>query len=142
LPKIIDQEDYKRLVDSPDYIEQYIGEEDTIPFPYGSYSVSIGESLRHGYGLFATADFRIGDVVAPAKVGGMWTPAGRYVNHSKRPNAQAVWSDGDVNLIAKKSIKGSHGGILGDEITVDYREIFSSNLESFYFFSEGQEVTV
>jgi hypothetical protein len=33
--------------------------------------------------------------------------------------------NGDINLIAIKKISGCHGGNLGEEITIDYRQAVS-----------------
>ena len=54
---------------------------------------------------------------------GKRTPAGRYTNHSKRPNAALqILVDDTTILVALHDIGGSRGGILGDEITIDYLE--------------------
>ena len=103
-----------------------LNEDDQIPFPYGSYNVEIAKSKIEGRGLFTTADIKEGDVIAPARLKGMRTPAGRYINHSKNPNSYFFMdSVGDVFVVANKNLKGYRGGNLGDEITVDYRQILS-----------------
>jgi hypothetical protein len=147
LPKIIDQEDYKRVLEEMGVTEDEVqavvlNEDDQIPFPNGSYSVVLGDSLRHGIGMFATADFSTGDIIAPARIEGKRTPAGRYTNHSKRPNAEAVPSGNDIYFVAKKPISGSCGGRLGDEITVDYRQVISVNIETLYGTVREAEVMV
>ena len=130
LPRLIDQEDYKRALEEFGYDEataraQSENEDDQIPFPDGSYAVGVFPSTIEGYGLFATAPFKDGDVIAPARLGGKRTPAGRYINHAKRAIAQFVPFGDDIYLVAKKDIKGCCGGLLGDEITVDYRCMLS-----------------
>ena len=96
---------------------------DQIPFPVGSYKVMVGPSPIEGKGLFATAAIAKGEMIAPGRIDGMRTPAGRYTNHSKRPNAVAVLADnGDIHLFATCDIVGCKGGDLGDEITLDYRQ--------------------
>lgn len=95
---------------------------DRIPFPYGGYKVMVADSQIDGKGMFATADIADGELIAPASIGGRRTPAGRYVNHSPTPNAEFITlPNGDANLVSISSIKGSCGGMLGDEITTDYR---------------------
>lgn len=101
-------------------------EKDQIPFPYGEYKVQVKESKIEGKGLFATANFEEGDVIAPARIDDMRTPAGRYINHSKNPNAFFVRDEeNNVFVIAAKNITGYRGGIIGEEITVDYRQAMS-----------------
>jgi len=99
-------------------------EEDLVPFPPGEYRVQVSRSPIEGRGLFATAPIAAGDVIAPGLVRGKRTPAGRYVNHGATPNAAVVARAGsaDLDFVARRPIEGSHGGQLGEEITVDYRQ--------------------
>lgn len=101
---------------------------DQITLPMGAYKFQIGESQIEGKGLICTADISFGEVIAPARIEGKRTPAGRYTNHSFNPNAQMV-SDmhGDIYLIATRPIGGSLGGQPGDEITIDYRAALNLN---------------
>ena len=126
LPKVIDNEDYKRVLKEFGYDEvtarmQSENEDDQVPFPDGSYSVEVFPSAIEGLGLFASAGFKVGEVIAPAKIHDKRTPAGRYCNHSKHPNAKMVRIGPDVFLVAVKAIKGRAGGMPGDEITTNYR---------------------
>ena len=127
LPKLIDQEDYKKVIAesgfAPETVKKQVeNEEDQIPFPPGSYSVGVFPSNIDRLGLFATAAFEPGEVIAPARIKGKRTPAGRYTNHSKRPNSIMKMVDGQIILVALKDIKGCKGGMLGEEITVNYRD--------------------
>ena len=98
---------------------------DLIPFPPGSYCVKTGPSIIEGKGLFATSDIAEGEAIAPARIGGMRTPAGRYTNHAKDPNAAMRGLDnGDIVLVALRNIGGCRGGLDGEEITIDYRRAF------------------
>lgn len=98
--------------------------EDLMPFPQGDYKVVIGPSKIEGSGLFATGAFAANELIAPARLDGLRTPAGRYANHSKTPNAEMVLSDnGDAYLFSLRPIAGCKGGMLGEEITVDYRQV-------------------
>lgn len=100
-----------------------LNEDDQIDFPYGSYSVQVSKSTIESKGLFATAAFEEGDIIAPARLDNMRTPAGRFINHSKKPNAFFVSDDNnDIYVVAGKDIVGCKGGVLGEEITVDYRQ--------------------
>lgn len=101
-------------------------------FPHGSFKVKLAASRIEGLGLFATALIQPGEIIAPARIKGLRTPAGRYTNHAKTPNAvMAMRTDGDIDLIALREIRGCHGGQDGEEITVDYREAVRINRLSF-----------
>ena len=95
---------------------------DCIPFPSGSYSCGVFDSPISGKGLFATADFPIGSVIAPARIGDQRTPAGRYINHSADPNADMVEYGGNIYAVATRDIAGCRASLLGEEITTDYRK--------------------
>ena len=99
---------------------------DQIPFPQGSYKVIVSDSKIEGKGLFATGNIQVGEVIAPARIGEKRTPAGRYTNHAKNPNAVFVLRDNeDIDLVASQPISGMRGGLLGEEITIDYRQALS-----------------
>jgi hypothetical protein len=101
---------------------------DLTPFPHGSYGVRTGASLIEGTGLLATSTHQPGDLICMARIGGKRTPAGRYTNHSRVPNARmAATPNGDIALVAVRRIKGSRGGQDGDEVTVDYRQALAVN---------------
>lgn len=103
-----------------------LNEDDQIDFPYGDYSVQVSKSTIEGKGLFATASFKEGDIIAPARLDNMRTPAGRFINHSKNPNAFFVSdNNNDIYVVAGKDIVGCKGGVLGEEITVDYRQVLN-----------------
>ncbi|MET3134315.1 hypothetical protein AAKU55_004610 [Oxalobacteraceae bacterium GrIS 1.11] len=105
---------------------------DQVPMPFGHQQTKIGDSAIEGRGLIATADFAVGAIIAPARVGGMRTPAGRFTNHAKSPNARMALANagGDIHLVAIAPIVGCRGGADGDEITVDYRQAVALNLAS------------
>jgi hypothetical protein len=90
-------------------------EGDQIPYPVEPEGVAIAESPVHGKGVFATKPFKKGEVIAPARIGGKRTPAGRYGNHGTEPNSEMVMkANGDVDLIAIRDIEP------GSEILSDY----------------------
>lgn len=96
---------------------------DQIPMPLGSYKMLVADSPIHGKGVFASAAIAPGELIAPARVGGMRTPAGRYTNHAAAPNAIMVKrANGDIDLVASRAIAGCQGGQPGEEITIDYRQ--------------------
>ena len=103
---------------------------DQIPFPSGGYKVMVADSPLDGKGLFATASIAEGEVIAPSRIDKRRTPAGRFTNHSISPNARMVMlPEGDMNLVAIRSINGCHGGNLGEEITIDYRQAFYETMK-------------
>lgn len=98
-------------------------EEDQTDFPHGEYKIAVSESKIEGKGIFATGGIPQFEVIAPALIDGKRTPAGRYTNHSKNPNAMMFrMENGDIYLVALRDIAGCKGGNLGEEITVDYRQ--------------------
>lgn len=106
-----------------------VNEQDTIPFPYGTYKCKVGPSTIEGLGMIATADIAAGEPIAPARIGGKRTPAGRYTNHGATPNARMMlFENGDMDLVAIAPIAGCRGGMDGEEITVDYAETMKLNL--------------
>ena len=95
---------------------------DRASFPTGQWDVRISKSPIEGVGLFATRPFHPGDIICPARIGNFRTPAGRYINHSTRPNCEFVAVNGSgINLVAIRSISGCVGGQIGEELTVCYR---------------------
>jgi hypothetical protein len=128
-----DREDFKQLVKETGWkkeeieaISHYRG--DCISFGYGSYSIASGNSPIQGKGLFSTAPIKKGDVIAPMRLAGYRTPAGYLINHSKTPNAKAVLLyNNDLFVVATRNIHGMIGGMLGEEITLDYRQVMKIN---------------
>lgn len=107
--------------------QQSENETDQIPFPDSwQGSMVVRDSTIEGKGMFLSFPAKKGDVLAPARLDGMRTPAGRYVNHAKHPNAEFVKNDNeDIYLVALRDIHGCVGGNLGEEVTVDYRQALS-----------------
>ena len=124
----LDRADYAVMLDEvgiPHEVarEQSEDESDQIPMPMGSYSMMVADSRIEGKGVFATSSIAEGAVIAPARIAGKRTPAGRYTNHSAKPNAVMVQlPSGDIDLVASRHISGCAGGQPGEEITIDYRQ--------------------
>lgn len=96
---------------------------DLTGFPAGVFKVALYPSPIHGIGLFATAPIAAGEIICPARISGMRTPAGRFTNHGKIPNAAMKANNkGDIFLVALRDITGCLGGQSGEELTVDYRQ--------------------
>jgi hypothetical protein len=131
LERTVDREDFKAALLEFGVSAKRVREEsermdDRVDLPPGGYSVQVGPSDIEGKGLFATAPFNIGDTIVPALLGGKRTIAGRFTNHAKEPNAAAVlYANGDIAFVAINPISGNKGGGLGDEITVDYRQVLA-----------------
>lgn len=102
--------------------------DDQCDLPSGSYKIKTGKSLIHGTGLIATGDILENEVIAPARISGKRTIAGRFTNHSKNPNAEMIAAEnGDIYLKAIRNISGCVGGFDGEEITVCYRQAIKVN---------------
>ncbi len=121
-----DRDDFEALVKEAGYTLDEVkrqAENESDLFLTDSPQISVRESGIEGKGLFASAPFEPGDYIAPGRVGGLRTTAGRYTNHSMNPNARFVEDgNGDYSLVATKFIRGCQGGDPGEEITVNYRE--------------------
>lgn len=109
--------------------ERSDGKSDMTELPYGEYKIKIGISRTAGRGLLATADIEKGEVIAPARIADKRTIADRFTNHSRTPNAKMVRRCNKIYLIAITKINGQHGGMDGDEITIDYREAYTLTKE-------------
>lgn len=132
----VDQKDFELLCKELNITKEQIraqseNEADMIDLPYGGYKIKVADSKIEGKGLFATADFEPGEGIAPSRISGKRTIAGRYANHSVNPNARMMrfLDTGDICLVAIKKISGCHGGLDGEEITVDYRKSVELTLE-------------
>ena len=131
--KNIDRDDFNSMLVESGWSSEEVSKisayrDDCIPFPWGSYSIAQGDSPIHGKGMFATADILKDQMIAPMRLSGMRTPAGYLINHAFDPNCKAVLSDnGDIYLVAIKNISGMRGGDLGEELTLDYRQIMQIN---------------
>lgn len=130
-PRQDDRSDYLAMLDDTGFSHETARAQsenaaDQCAFPFGAWRVKTGASAIEGTGLFATAPIGEGDLIAPARIDGKRTPAGRYTNHAKAPNAEMVLlPNGDIHLCALRSITGCHGGQDGEEITIDYRQALS-----------------
>ena len=96
-------------------------EHDMIDMPYPVHPYRLADSPIEGRGYFITVRAKAGDILAPSHIGDKRTPAGRYVNHSGKPNAESrIGDDGVVYLVATADIQGCMGGGVGSEVTTNY----------------------
>jgi hypothetical protein len=98
----------------PDMDRIVENEDDQIDMPEG-YFVEVKPSKIHGNGLFATKDFKAGELICPGRINGKRTPAGRYTNHSTNANVVPEKVGDDINAVALRDI------YKGEELLVDYR---------------------
>lgn len=120
--------DYHKFLKDTGITEEFVRKEtedesNLIPFPYGRYAVAVYPSDIQGRGLHASAHFFKDEVITVARIGDKRTPAGRYINHSKHPNARMQWAGDTIEVVANTFIGGTYGGMNGDEITVNYRHV-------------------
>ena len=125
-----DRADYDAVIEASPFTHDEVkaqveNQEDRVEMPVEWASViTLRNSNIQGKGMFLTWPVEKDAVLGPARLDGMRTPLGRYVNHSKTPNAYPqVVDNGDVYLVANRDISGCQGGSNGEEITVDYRDM-------------------
>lgn len=121
-----DQEDYRTVLSEYGFTEETVrdqseDETDQVPFPPAAYKIRVADSHLEGKGIFATGNIEKGEFICVTRLGDKRTPAGRYTNHSKNPNAIMVQANDDIILLALRDIAGCTGGQIGEEITTDYR---------------------
>jgi len=121
-----DRFDYASVLEEFGMTEEFArktaeNEDDQIPMPGAVHPYRLASSSIEGVGYFLTLEAKKGVILAPANIDGKRTPAGRYVNHSLKPNAEMRFAaDGNIYLVAIKDIDGCLGGGVGTEITIDY----------------------
>jgi hypothetical protein len=128
LKRQIDRDDYHKMLEDLNVTHEQVLMEsnidtDLIAFSTDIHKIKVTKSNIEGKGLFCLSPIKKNEIIAPARLGGKRTPAGRYTNHSRAPNAKAVRNGDDIYLIAVKDIEGCYGGDSGEEITLDYRQI-------------------
>ncbi len=96
--------------------------------PLAQYKFKTGSSNIHGRGIFATANIDVNEEIGPCRWHGKNTMLMSFLNHSFSPNCK-ISMENDFKLIAIKYISGCHGGMDGDEMTIDYRDIFNFFIE-------------
>lgn len=102
---------------------------DMCELPKGSYKIKLAPSAIEGTGLHATANIAVGECIAPARLAGLRTIAGRYVNHGNDANAEYREVGGDLYLYAKRPIAGCKGAYNGEEITINYLPLLKRRFE-------------
>ena len=140
--EVLETEHALRQVDRDDYAQMLVdtgrtqaladaqtnNPDDQMPMPCACKIVRAVSAIE-GYGMVATAEIAAGELIAPALLDGRRTPAGRYTNHAKHPNAEPRVMGGDIYFVATRNIQGCAGGQLGEEVTVDYRAAYAAASE-------------
>lgn len=131
-----DRDDFEQVLkdfgfDAKTVRQQSEDESDQIDMPVAFKAVAqVRDSNIEGKGLFLSWHTMSGQIIAPARIAGKRTPAGRYVNHSMNPNCKYVADEnGDIYLMSLRDIDGCKGGGCGEELTVDYRQALILNME-------------
>lgn len=131
-----DRDDFERVLrdfgfNAETVRQQSEDESDQIDMPVAFKAVAqVRDSNIEGKGLFLSWHTMSGQIIAPARIAGKRTPAGRYVNHSMNPNCKYVADEnGDIYLMSLRDIDGCKGGGCGEELTVDYRQALALNME-------------
>jgi hypothetical protein len=101
-------------------LDEIVHTPDVIDMP-DEFGVELGKSYIHGTGLFAKRDFSAEQFICPGRASGYRTIAGRFINHSITPNAEARMIGDDMVVVATKSIQAN------EEILVDYRAVVKVN---------------
>lgn len=130
-PQILeDRKDFQCFLDEHGYTEEGIrpfvqSTADQVPMPEGFDALELRPSPIHGLGMFAVRDLTEGELLAPARLAGKRTPAGRYTNHSAQPNAIFVAQpNDDLHLVAARPIAA------GEEVVIDYRQAGRANSQA------------
>ena len=136
LSKKDDRDDYKAMlqdhgITEDQAISQSENTYDQVKMPKEWMArLSVRSSPIHGNGLFLCSPAKAGEVIAPARINGMRTEAGRYVNHSANPNSEyRLDENGNVYLVASFDIEGCLGGSEGTELTVNYQLSLNGELK-------------
>lgn len=132
LTSSVDKEDYENVLKEFNFTEEVAraqaeNPDDMTDLPFGNYKIKTGFSNIEGTGLFATSKIDSGEIIAPARLSGKRTIAGRYTNHSKTPNAEMISLNNNIYLKSLREISGCRGGQDGEEITIDYRKALRLN---------------
>jgi len=114
-----DQQDFLIMLDETGFTADQVdtqtrNESDRIDIEL--VDVELSPSPINKIGMFAKRKFASGEVVMPARINGKRTQAGRYVNHSKKPNATMFIEDNNIYLRVINDVSD------GEELTVDYRQ--------------------
>lgn len=113
------QADYKlfilQLGLSQEEVDKIVKNTDDVIDGCDPTKVELRPSKLNDSGVFAVKDFAKGEVVAPARLDGKRTLAGRYVNHSPYANLLPIKDGNDLYFVTTRNIYAN------EELLVDYR---------------------
>jgi hypothetical protein len=118
-----DQADYEKisaevdkLFDDMEYVD--------LPDAYASV-ITVRQSQIHGKGIFASWPWPGDTIISPMTIESKPTILKKYLNHSADPNAKIIQTpNNELILMATRDIAGCRGGDQGEEITIDYRNLY------------------
>lgn len=125
-----DRADYRRWLIEYGFSDAFVSAvaenlSDHVEMPSQYDAVMLRSSPIHGRGMFTARAIACGEVIAPARLNKGRTHAGRFINHSTRPNAQFAsvtgGLDGDLYAIATRALN------VGEEVLIDYRQVGKVN---------------
>jgi hypothetical protein len=110
---------------------------DQTPMPPGVSKITRQKSSIEGDGMFATENIGPGESLAPARIDGKRTPAGRFTNHSHEPNAEFhPQPGGNLDTVAIRPIEA------GEEVTINYRQAGEVNGSGFRNLTPTEEAAI
>jgi len=123
----VNRNDYWNMVDSlgmsqEEITKQVENTEDMTDLPKGYDHLYVSDSKIDKQGFFSKKKILDGELIAPARVKGLRTNAGRYCNHAFFANAKIVVTDKGADLVAIKNIESD------EEIIVNYRHVLENRL--------------
>jgi SET domain-containing protein len=124
----MDRQDYAAVLDMFGFTETAIrgiseNADDQMDMPAEWANTVVKDSSIEGRGMFLLESVLAGAIIAPARLNGKRTPAGRYVNHSVTPNCFYVKTDYDsIYIVSKCDIRAYENGGYAEELTIDYRQ--------------------
>lgn len=97
--------------------------EDRLDVDLDLLCLALGPSAIEGTGVKAMKPFGATETIGPMNLCGYRTQLGRFTNHSDHPNASPLAVSDGILMIANHEIP------VGEEITVDYREMLKLRLQ-------------
>jgi hypothetical protein len=121
---LVNREDYKQMIAATQMTEEQVRQqventEDLVQMPEGHDHFYVSDSLLQGQGFFSSTKLLAGSLVCPARLEGLRTPAGRYINHAVNANSRMRITAEGVYVEALRDIEAH------EEITINYRRLLS-----------------
>lgn len=122
----IENNDYANLLNELKITDEQVKKQSFIEFDMVEMAeeyenIYKGKSEIQGYGLFSSKKIDNGVIICPARINDKRTIAGRYANHSDKPNLKPFLVGQDIYYKAIESIP------IGSELTINYRDSIKIN---------------